>query len=98
MGRVATLNEALEFAHKNPDAIDELDYIEWMQFTGLLDKHGKEIYEGDILKTSTGNCLVIWDDDGLWGFDDRHPLYFSGINQREVIGNIYENKELFEGK
>jgi len=75
-------------------------YLHWeadkslMQFTGLLDKQSKEIYEADILKTSTGNYPVIWDNDGLWGFDDRHPLYFSDINQREVIGNIYSNPEL----
>jgi len=65
------------------------------QFIDSHDKNGKEIYEGDILKTSTGNKQVLWDGkDGLWCFSERVPLYFASINQREVIGNIYENPEL----
>ncbi len=71
-------------------------YFVPMQFTGLVDKNGKEIYEGDILKTSTGNHQVIWDEDGLWGFDSRHPLYFADIQQREVIGNLYDHPELLK--
>ena len=68
-----------------------------MDSTGLKDKNGKEIYEGDILKTSTGNNRVMWDNkDGLWGFDERCPVYFADINQREVIGNIWEDPELKE--
>ena len=54
-----------------------------MQFTGLLDKNGKEIYEGDI--TNVG--IVEWDHGQ---FTER--LY--APDDIEVIGNIYSNPEL----
>jgi phage uncharacterized protein TIGR01671 len=75
------------------------EQLELMQFTGLLDKNGKEIYEGDILKDERGHIgQVIWDDTG-WAVNwttscDGGPQmddYVCG----EVIGNIYSNPELF---
>lgn len=71
-----------------------LDKYELMQYTRLLDKNGKEIYEGDILKGHYGLEKVIWEEHGC-GF---YPFSVNPNFNGEVIGNIYENKELLEVK
>jgi uncharacterized phage protein (TIGR01671 family) len=72
---------------------------EVMQFTGLKDKNGKEIYEGDVMQNEdgVGRSLVEWNH---CGFNRRwipigvtSPLSLN-TEQWEVIGNIYENPEL----
>lgn len=67
-----------------------------MQFTGLLDKNGKEICEGDIMDVHGDKAEVYYDENnvcfGLKSDCDYNPC----IGRYEIIGNIYQNKELLK--
>jgi uncharacterized phage protein (TIGR01671 family) len=80
------------------------------QFTGLHDRNGREIYEGDIINRRDGYegdtyepgcvCSVEWDDGG-YCLSKNGTAYIAGLDSCEVInrgieviGNIYENPEL----
>jgi len=74
-----------------------------MQFTGLKDKNGKEIYEGDIVKVrSDGKIMTIsWSEKFASFVINREGWAFQhwfgeamAPNDCEVIGNIYENPDL----
>ena len=90
--------------HSNFSALIEDDEYIIMQCTGLKDRNGKLIYEGDLLKTRFGLILkVYWREQSamfwLETLDGVIPFTFYAKQQldgdlMEVIGNIYENKEL----
>ena len=92
-------------------ANEELSQTEWsdlniMQYTGLKDKNGTKIFEGDVV-----NCVpykkhlkdrimhgireVVFDQqDATFYYDSNITMNWGGIASYEVIGNIYENKDL----
>jgi uncharacterized phage protein (TIGR01671 family) len=104
-------DEGFTFAFDDSTFVDEeyaegtLNY-ELMQFTGLYDKNGKEIYEGDIVEDEYGNkFVVIWErfcwnlSDFWWSEKSSAPdlaFYHEFQTRIRVVGNIYENPELLQ--
>ena len=96
-----------EFVDVN-DQFEDEDFI-FLQFTGLLDKNGVEIYEGDILATNNGEQYSVkWSDEFFKFKISCRPKGFSHVQSMsmasqvsrlaEVIGNIHENPELINSE
>lgn len=86
----------------------EVDHTTVGKYTGLLDKNGKRIFEGDICRNTRTNEIVsvhwhgsmagfVWNqkrDDSEYQYD--FGALFRSYDKYEVIGNIYDNPELLE--
>jgi len=67
-----------------------------MQYTGLKDKNGKEIYEGDIVEVEDGVGVIEWNAHDLaWDLSGPNMPITRSMSAK-VIGNIYENPELLK--
>lgn len=106
-------NSVLFFSEKTKiyGALNEWREIEVIpetvgQYTGVIDKNGKKVFEGDVVEYA-GSCgeIVFVERRGAFMSRERDmycewlsnlPQYGTGIV--EIIGNIYDNKEILEGK
>jgi uncharacterized phage protein (TIGR01671 family) len=94
------LDDTQVSASVNPPSILEIKHQDWdfMQFTGLLDKNEKEIYEGDIVLNNDINWKTEFYDGSFVireiGKETNKWLLLGEDKHCEIIGNIYENHEL----
>ncbi|OFN82358.1 YopX family protein [Streptococcus sp. HMSC061D10] len=102
-GQVVVVEQ--EFVTNSPDYVF-VDYLAIMQSTGLFDRNGQEIFEGDIVDYKGRKAIIKWHGSYasfIYRFVDEmqervsewDPLFLA-YHHFEIIGNVYENKEFLE--
>lgn len=103
-GQLDFIGDGITFKCKSDDLV-------LMQSTGLKDKNGKEIFEGDVVQyqntkvpsADSKGVVRYFDNWAMFGIDIEHneprALFFNGLADHislDVVGNTYENPELLE--
>lgn len=103
-------NVSISGFSKSLMVIGEVPQIILLQFTGLMDKNGKEIYEGDVVRYEDDTKIAVVEIHPIYGLvlrmDNKNPTPTYELHDVihnaaffagfEVIGNIYENPELIQ--
>ena len=110
IGEVFEIGEWSDYGGGGKTEDDCSDQYILMQYTGLKDKNGKEIYEGDIISTDLDrpfNIVVFRNGAFMFQCHDNGKDYYDymfSVDEEsdrweygEVIGNVYENPELLKG-
>lgn len=81
----------------------EVDPATVGQFTGLTDRNGVKIFEGDIVHVkahscSFTGCVIYWSEEARFVCKTKHGMHYAMCNkfEFEIIGNIHDNPELLE--
>lgn len=94
-----------QYGYMEIDGIIKVDEDTLCQYTGLTDKNGKKIWEGDVVKINNDfTGTIIWHDDTaafcISPNDDAHDLLLLSVYlddyEVEIIGNIFDNPELLK--
>ena len=90
---------------KGYDVVGDCMDFKLMQFTGLYDRKGTPIYEGDIAKSGKRLFVARWNNDiasFVWkplDGESSYPCFNVGtVKNMEIVGNVFENPELLEGE
>lgn len=111
---VPVSNDTITCIFKLADGVSELKGFQVNpstvgQYTGLTDKNGVKIFEGDVVRTQYGRlCVVIWNQTDchcgwdLYPVNDDHkpPSKWCAFNNDclEVVANIHDNPEMLKGE
>ena len=104
-GMISRLYDKMHQAEMtNEDGVSgiDIDYMTIGQYTGLTNKNGNKIFEGDIVRLwGNGNNLkgVVEYDEAVWWvrFKECRTYLLDLYDEGEIIGNIYDNPELIGG-